>query len=602
VIDERIFVLRRISICRQGCALLFISGVCLLATVVPLLATPANAADVSGSTSASNRPIAYATSAGQKPVVARVYYTTSTQLSELRAKIDVWAVYPDRRKAYVDALLYPDQYFALLAQGYRLEVDPDRTAQLNRLGQYLPGQTSGIPGYPCYRTVEETYAAAQGLVSAHPDLAQWIDIGDSWEKVTAGGNPGYDLMVLKLTNQAAPGPKPKFFAMSSVHAREYTPAELNTRFAEYLINNYGGDPDVTWLLDYTEVHLLLQANPDGRKHAESGLPWRKNTNGNYCGATSSNRGADLNRNFPFRWNSCLPSDGCSSGSQCNVNYRGPSAASEPETQAVTNYVRSQYPDLRADDLGAAAPVTTSGIFFDVHSYSELVLWPWGFTSSIAPNGTALQTLGRKFAYFNSYDPLQAIGLYPTDGTTDDFAYGELGLPAFTFELGTTFMEDCSTFENIIVPNNISALVYGLKAARRPYQNPAGPDTLSVNVAPASTLAGVTLTLSAAADDTRYRSGEGEPVQNISAARYSIDAPSWMTGTVTYPLSAADGVFDNPIEDLGAAINTNAWAVGRHLIFIESQDAAGNWGPPTAAFVWITPADRVQYLPSVMRGP
>ena len=143
----------------------------------------------------------------------------------------------------------------------------------------------------------------------YPLLATWNDVGDSWEKVTPGGNPGYDLMVLKLTNSTIPGPKPKLFAMSSIHAREYTTAELNTRFAEHLVGNYGDDPDITWLLDYHEIHLMLQSNPDGRKHAETGISWRKNTNENYCSPTSPNRGADLNRNFEFQWGCCGGSSG-----------------------------------------------------------------------------------------------------------------------------------------------------------------------------------------------------------------------------------------------------------------------------------------------------
>ncbi|CAG0954623.1 partial Zinc carboxypeptidase, partial [Planctomycetaceae bacterium] len=277
----------------------------------------------------------------------------------------------------------------------------------------------------------------------------------------------------------------------------------------------------------------------------------------------------------------------SSGNACDTDYRGPSAASEPETQAVVNYVRSQYPDLRADDLSAAAPMTTSGLFLDLHSYSQLVLWPWGFTATPAPNSSALQTLGRKFAYFNNYTPQQSVGLYPTDGTTDDFAYGELGLPAYTFELGTNFFQDCTTFENTIVPNNLPALLYGLKSLRRPYQNPAGPDTLNVSVTPTSTLTGSTITLTATANDTRYRSGSGEPTQNIAAARYSLDAPSWITGTTTYPLNAIDGAFNNPIESLQAGVNLSGLSTGRHIIFVESRDANGNWGPPTAVFVWIT---------------
>ena len=120
---------------------------------------------------------------------------------------------------------------------------------------------AGIPGFPCYRTVEETFATAEALVAAHPTLASWLDIGDSWEKLTPGGLPGYDMMVLRLTNSAIPGPKPKLISTAAIHAREYAPAELMTRFAESLVAQHGVDPDVTWMLDYNEVHLILQANP-----------------------------------------------------------------------------------------------------------------------------------------------------------------------------------------------------------------------------------------------------------------------------------------------------------------------------------------------------
>jgi carboxypeptidase T len=545
------------------------------------------------------RPIPAATAQPieTRDVIARVYYADESNLRQLVSRIDVWEVHKADR--YVVAQLQPAEYLRLLAQGYRVEVDAVKTARLNQPRAALLNQISGIPGYPCYRTVEETYATAQNIVAAHPTLAQWIDIGDSWDKINSGGTAGYDLMVLKLTNQAVLGPKPKLFIMSSIHAREYTPAELNTRFAEYLVNNYNVDADVTALLDYNEVHLLLQANPDGRKWAEQGYYWRKNTNQNYCGATSTSRGADLNRNYPFYWNSCAPADGCSSGNQCDLTYRGLSAASEPETQAVVAYIRSQYPDLRGPDLSAAAPITTSGVFMDLHSYSQLVLWPWGFTSANAPNNTALQTLGRKFAYFDGYTPEQSVGLYPTDGTTDDFAYGELGVPAYTIEMGVDFFESCTTFENSTAPANMPALLYALKSARRPYQTSAGPDTLNVSVTPTTTVTSGSVTLTATANDTRFNNSNGtEPTQNIAAARYSIDTPSWITGTVTYPLSAADGSFNSPIESLQATVNLNGLSIGRHFIFVESQDVAGNWGAPTAAFVWMNSVATLIYLPII----
>ena len=47
---------------------------------------------------------------------------------------------------------------------------------------------------------------------------------------------------------------------------------MATRFAEYLVNNYGADADATWILDHHEIHLMLQMNPDGRKKAETGSP------------------------------------------------------------------------------------------------------------------------------------------------------------------------------------------------------------------------------------------------------------------------------------------------------------------------------------------
>jgi len=400
-----------------------------------------------------------------------------------------------------------------------------------------------------------------------------------------GQADGYDMMVLKLTNTAIPGDKPKLFATASIHAREYTPAELATRFAEYLVNNYGVDADATWILDHHEVHLMLHTNPDGRKEAESGLSWRKNTNENYCGVTSTNRGADLNRNFSFYWNYC---SGCSSGVPCDATYRGPGAGSEPETQAVQNYLLSIFPDQRADSLSSPAPADATGVYIDLHSYSQLVLWPWGMTATDAPNGPALQTLGRKFAYFNSYTPQQSYELYGTDGSTDDFAYGNLGVAAYCFELGTAFFEDCSTFESTIYPANLSALIYAAKVARTPYLTPLGPDALSLAVTPTSVANGDPAILTATINDTRYRSGTGEPTQAIAAAEYYVDTPPWQAEAVAYTMTASDGSFNSTTEGVTASVDTVGLIEGQHILFVRGQDAAGNWGAFSASFLDVTP--------------
>ncbi|MCO7224489.1 M14 family zinc carboxypeptidase [Pleionea sp. CnH1-48] len=445
-----------------------------------------------------------------------------------------------------------------------------------------------IPGYECYETVEETFSTAQSLVSQNSNIAEWIDIGDSWEKTQGSG--GYDLQVLKITNKSISGNKPKLFINSAIHAREYTTAPLNLEFARWLVNGYGSNADATWIVDHHEVHLLLQANPDGRKKAETGLSWRKNTNQNYCGSSSNSRGADLNRNFSSRWN--ITNGQGSSGSQCSLTYRGPSAASEPEIQALESYVRSIFPDSRGPNDNDAAPATTSGMHIDIHSYSELVLWPWGDQSSVAPNGVAMQTLGRKFAFFNGYNPMQSIGLYATDGTSDNISYGELGIAAFTFELGTSFFQNCSTYENTIKPDNLKALIYAAKVVRTPYITPSGPDvaslTLNGSSGSVSVQPGSNVALVASVSDSRFSTRNGtEATQNINAAEYYIDTPPWANGATPIALAAQDGSYNSKTESVGATINTTGMSNGQHIIYVRSRDTSNTWGALSAIYLNIT---------------
>jgi murein tripeptide amidase MpaA len=530
-------------------------------------------------------------------VVARIPYAGRDELVDLARRLDIWEVHPE----VVVARVWPDQWATLTAEGYHLSVDPELSAVLVAPRPVVPGQTSGIPGYPCYRTVEETYAAAEAIVAQHPDLAAWIDVGDTWER-TQDPDAGYDLYVLRLTNAATPGPKPKLFVMSSVHAREYTPAELSLRFAEHLIAQYDVDPDVTWMLDYHEIHLLLQANPDGRKHAEAGLYWRKNTNNAFCSDTDL-RGVDLNRNFEFRWGCC----GGSSGMVCDLTYRGPDPASEPEVQSVQDYLRATFPDLRDPGLSAAAPVTTSGIFFDVHSYSELVLWPWGFQETPAPNATALATLGRRLATFNGYTAKSASGLYPVDGDTIDFAYGELGLASYVFELGTSFFQPCDSFEATIYPDNLQALLYAAKVVRQPYRIPAGPDVTALALTPPGVVQGQPVSVTATVVD----GGGGAPggvsvgptAGGVAEAAFYLDVPPWEApgaGVVTGTLAAKDGAFDASTEEVVGTLDTAALSPGRHILFVQGRGEGGVWGPPSAVFLYVTASTEAAFLEGYVR--
>ncbi|MDQ1355597.1 MAG: carboxypeptidase [Acidobacteriota bacterium] len=517
----------------------------------------------------------------------RVYFNDLDMAHKIVISMD--AVESNYEKGYVIVEVTNDEeYNRLLDAGLELEevLNPMQGSITGVLEEGI-SQVETIPSYPCYRTVEETFATAASIAANYPTLATWTDYGDSWDKINGFG--GYDMMVLKLTNSAITGSKPKIFFTAAMHAREYTTAELVTRLAEYLVANYGADADVTWMLDHHEVHMMLQANPDGCKKAETGLSWRKNTNQNYCGATSNSRGADLNRNFAFKWGCC----GGSSGLPCDLTYRGPSAASEPETQIVQDYMAAQFPDQRGPLDTDPAPSDTPGIYIDIHSSGRLVLWPWGWTTTTAPNATSLQTFGRKLAYFNSHSPKQSVGLYITDGTTIDHIYGQLGIATVTIELGTAFFESCTYFENTLLPANMPTLLYAVKTARTPYMTPAGPDAINVALnygsTPIGVPAGASVTLSASINDTRYNNTNGaEPTQNIAAAEYYIDTPPWVTDPtpVALAMSASDGAFNSTIEAVTAAIDTTGWSEGNHILFVRGQDVNNNWGAFSAVFLYI----------------
>ncbi len=531
---------------------------------------------------------------GLERVVVRVAVAQPADVQAIASWVEPWEV--DLAAGFLIVDVDVLGYQRLLDLGFEVSLDAKRTEKYNRVLKALPDQVEGISGYPCYRTVEETLAAGQALAAANPGLAEWLDIGDSWEKTAAGGLPGYDLRVLRLTNESIGGDKPDLWVEGAIHAREYTTAETATRFAEHLLANYGDDPDITWLLDHTEVHVLLQTNPDGRKHAEAGESWRKNTNGTYCGTSSPYRGADLNRNFDFYWGCC----GGSSSDPCDETFRGASAGSEPETQAIQTYVLANFPDWRPDDLTTPAPPETTGVFIDLHSYGGDVLTAFGFQDPPAPNNTQYMTLGRKFGYFNGYNA-QVGSLYPVDGSTKDWAYGRLGTAAFTIEMGTDFFEECAPFESTIYPDNLEMLLYAAKAARGPWRLAAGPDVVAPTPLPLIVAPGEPVTVNATANDTRYEAGAGEPTQPIAAAELYVDLPPWLPGATPIAMVPVDGQFNSTVEQVRATVATGALSNGRHTVFLQAADSAGNWGVVSAAFFWVLDPSQAAHIAGDVRS-
>jgi carboxypeptidase T len=550
-------------------------------------------------------------------VLATVHWRDRAQLQRIAGRFQHVAIDERQRTARIEASAA--DLAMLRRMGVRVEIDSDATDRMRMAEAAMARRADvarryrtrdgaltaegleatqvaaekSIPGYACYRTVEETYATMDLLAGSKPQLASVVDIGPSWTWAKTGGGQGYRLRVLRLGNSATDASvpdKPNMAVVAALHAREYTTAELATRFAEWLVDGYGRDHEATWLLDNFRFHFILQSNPDGRKKAESGLAWRKNTNTDNGSCSANAYGVDLNRNFNWRFGTV---SGGSSGDPCDSTYRGPSAASEPEVQDIVRYVIGTrgadgsysggvLPDRRSDT--GTAPADYRGLLLDIHSYSQLVLWPWAYTTSGAPNAAQLRTLGRRLAYFNDYRPAQWTGLYAADGTITDTVYGLTGAPSYTIELGQEFFEDCPTFESTTYPRNFDALRYAARNLQAPYDAPAGPDTTSIGASAAAVAPGQSFAVSAWIDDARFNQSNGtESVQAITGASATLDAAPWAAGATPLAMRPSDGAFDSSREQVVVNIDTRGLASGRHVVYVRGTDASGRAGTPGAVY-------------------
>ena len=450
-----------------------------------------------------------------------------------------------------------------------------------------------------YRTVDELRQELLQLASEHEQTLEIVDFGDSWAKSVGGlttedGDylPGDDLLAARITrlDTLDPSvPRPVFVLASCLHAREIATPEVAMRLIEHLLDGYDHDADITWLIDHHEVWILPMVNPDGRRMVELGAlrshgsrpwHWRKNVHATgSCAWPPSNAhtfGVDLNRNFPYQWGLLEGVGGA--GDACDSHHRGASAGSEPETQALMSLLSSLIPDQRAEP-GAAADPDTTGIFIQLHSPFRTVAWPWAVSSSPSPELEGLAAIGHKLADLNGYDAGQAEDvIYPMSGTADDWVHGELGAAAFLLEVGEGLMPAFNRVDNVIWPENRDAFLYAAKIARTPYQTAHGPDVGTITVS----TAGVDIvTVSAVADDST-NSGD-----DIAEVELYVDDPPWAVGALSIPILAADdGSFDSPTENVSGMLHTGNWSSGRHTVYVRARDAAGHWGPVSAAFVWV----------------
>ncbi len=192
------------------------------------------------------------------------------------------------------------------------------------------------------------------------------------------------------------------------HARE--PQSLMTvlYFMEKLLEGYGNNPEITYLINHRQMWFIPIVNPDGyvynqETNPEGGGLWRKNRHRNSDGSF----GIDLNRNYSFFWGL---NDNGSSPIPSDETFRGVSAFSEPETSAIRDFVNSHNFYLS----------------LNYHSFRNLWIYPWGFSDKETDDKLIFREYARWMTRQNHYQigtPFDTLG-YLTNGQADDWLYGE----------------------------------------------------------------------------------------------------------------------------------------------------------------------------------
>ncbi|MGY5049779.1 M14 family metallopeptidase [Streptomyces sp. 900105755] len=312
------------------------------------------------------------------------------------------------------------QIAALKRLGYDvspLGAAPDRSSAADRL-RLFDFPTADAK----YHNYAEANAEIDQRLAAYPSIMSKQVIGKSYQ--------GRDIVAIKVSdNVATDENEPEVLLTFHQHAREHLTVEMALYLLRELGAGYGSDSRVTNIVNSREIWIVPDLNPDGGEYdiaTGSYRSWRKNRQPN---SGSSYVGTDLNRNWNYKWGCC----GGSSGSTSSETYRGGSAESAPEVKVVADFVRSRV-------VGGKQQIK-AGI--DFHTYSELVLWPFGYTTAdtatgmTADDAAAFKAVGRKMAASNGYTPEQSSDLYITDGSIDDYLWGTQKIFDYTFEMYPT---------------------------------------------------------------------------------------------------------------------------------------------------------------------
>jgi len=337
--------------------------------------------------------------------------------------------------------------------------DADQLRQIQTLGFSFEIQVDDLQSYERtlrqqgyldhFHSYGQMLEEMQAVAAAHPDIAKLVDIGDGWEKTE--GRAERDLWAMKISDNVdrEEREEAEVLYMGCHHARELITPEIVLYFMHYLVDRYGEDPEVSYLVNNRQIWLVPMVNPDGHEYVfTDDLWWRKNRRRNNDGSF----GVDLNRNYGFKWGY---DDTGSSAFPWSEIYRGAAPFSEPETRAIRDLVDAHH----------------FSISLSYHSYGRLWLFPWGYVPQDTPDHSAFKAIADSCVAYNGYQAgnVRSGTIYLTNGDVDDWLYGEQSTKTkvfgFTPEVGRRFHPD-TTEISILIEENLGPNLFVAWAAER----------------------------------------------------------------------------------------------------------------------------------------
>lgn len=366
-----------------------------------------------------------------KKLLVRLHTTTQERMEKLPGWLDIAGARPFE---WTDVIMREEELAGLRELGIPMEVllDDVEAFMGDRAGQY--------------HTYPQITSILQGFVNDYPAIAKLDTIGQ--------GHQGNKIFLLKISdnvNVEEGDIEEEIIINGGDHAREWPGVEVALFIADSLLAAYGVEPEITDIIDNQQIWIVPCVNPDGYIYShDQGNDWRKNRH--YFSQWGS-WGVDLNRNRSGsnsgdrlgQWGSV---QGSISNNPDMETYCGPAPESEYETQALVDFAKEH-----------------DFIFMvNLHTYGELVLWPWGYTYNNAPDASLLSGIGTQMAnriggqYGGSYWPQQSSDLYPTTGDGTDFFYGwnlyvaGTNTLAYTIEIGQSFQPPAYQLDDIVREN------------------------------------------------------------------------------------------------------------------------------------------------------